>query len=64
MKDKLSRLIILSAFISIHHKMDSLTLLRFAFACNMSKIVIITKDREIAYERITCEPVFSPVVIF
>ena len=27
----------------------------------MSKIVIITKDREIAYERITCEPVFSSV---
>ena len=61
MKDKLSRLIILSAFICSIIIMEPLTLLRFAFACNMSKIVIITKDREIAYERITCEPVFSSV---
>ena len=43
------RLIIPSA--SFHLTMKSLTLLRFAFAYNMSKIVIITKDREIAYRR-------------
>ena len=31
--------------------MNSLTLLRFAFAYSMSKIAIITKDREIEYQR-------------
>ena len=60
MNDKSSRLIILSAFYQSIITMDSLTLLRFAFACNMSKNVIIATDPKLSTGE-KCEPLYSVV---